>query len=100
MKDLATMAHVMEQLPQIKEILDRFGLDAKVTHVNKLHCDEERKSFCVTYKGRQLIFEWFGSMCGDPDWIKDGETIRTSPVPCLYKGRMESWGIMVYVGDE
>lgn len=99
MNDLAIMAHVNEQLPQIKEILERFGLDIQVTHINHRYCGEKWKQFCGFYQGKHCKFDWFDSICSHATWINGNESIRQSPLYGLKAGSQESWGNMIYVGE-
>jgi hypothetical protein len=95
MNDLAIMAHVNEQLPLIKEILKRFGLDIQVTHINQRYCGEKWKSFFGVYQGKHYQFDWFASICAYPTWVNGNESIRRN---LRYGFQQESWGNMIYVG--
>ena len=72
MTDLFTASKIDDELAQIREILQQFGLRIKVTHVNKMYCNEESKHFFGEYEGLRCGFTWFKTRCAYPDLQKEG----------------------------
>ena len=89
------------QLEEIKDILKRFGLDIKITHVNKAYCDDHMKHFYGIYEGKHLEFNFFtGGKIVYMDWYVEGlGSIRKENIHFNKTGVMESHGNMVYVGE-
>ncbi len=98
MSDLTAIIH----LEEIKDILRQFGLDIKVTHVNKMYCDDERKHFFGMHEGEHCDINFFrGGKCAHMNWYIEGfGSIRKEHISFNRAGVMESHGNMVYVGEE
>lgn len=104
MGDLFTMAHIEEQLAEIKQILKKFDLDkkVKVTHVNARYCDSRRKHFFGIYEGQSQGFNWFDDAVAYCSWHIEGFGSIRKECSGYYNRRYpkESFGNMVYVGGE
>ena len=87
-------------LEEIKDMLKKFDLDIKVTHVNSMYCDSESMHFFGILNGQHYSFSFFAN---------EGAVYTKYKVPgvgsmrqdnIIYnRGFMESWGNMVYVGE-
>ena len=88
-------------LEEIKDMLKKFDLDIKVTHVNSMYCDSEWMHFFGILDGQHYSFNYYANEDAAYTKYKVPRvgSIRQNNI-IFNRGAMESWGNMVYVGEE